>query len=170
MNIETKGAVRTKDATYFKICNAVMKLEVSKGHLVWRLSDIAKEADVTRSLIYYYFGKEKEIILGEAFRYMIDLFFNLDRKDSMGLVERINFVIKQMKSMPWVFILFYLQKDQDTEVGELLKSAEEKLLTILQKDFPEMSHTDILKIYLLQLGSVCHKRLDEKDLSEVFNR
>ncbi|TNF29269.1 MAG: TetR family transcriptional regulator, partial [Deltaproteobacteria bacterium] len=46
---------------------------MAKGHLEWRLSDIAKDADVTRSLIYYYFGKEKDLILEEAFRYMIDL-------------------------------------------------------------------------------------------------
>jgi AcrR family transcriptional regulator len=104
-----------------------MKLEVSKGHLLWRLSDIAKDADVTRSLIYYYFGKEKEVILQEAFRFMIDLFFNLDRKDSMGIVERLKYIIYRMKSMPWFFILFYMQKGQDTDIGVLLKKAEDKL-------------------------------------------
>lgn len=52
----------SKEEVYFKICNAVLKLEVVKGNLAQKISDISKESGVTRSLIYYYFGKEKEVI------------------------------------------------------------------------------------------------------------
>ncbi len=159
----------TKDDTYFKICNAVTKLEVSKGHLAWRLSDIAKEANVTRSLIYYYFGKEKEVILEEAFRFMLDLFFNLDRKDSVGVKERIKHVSAQIRSMPWIFILFYLQKDTDSEIGRLIRAAESKLLDIFESDFPDKTREELLKLYVLELGCVTFKTLAPEQIDHFFS-
>ncbi|MCO4794775.1 MAG: TetR family transcriptional regulator [Bacteriovoracaceae bacterium] len=159
----------SKDETFFKICNSVMKMEVAKGHLNWRLSDIAKDADVTRSLIYYYFGKEKEPILEEAFRYMIDLFYNLDRKNSMNIVDRLDYVINNLKNMPWVFVLFYMQKNSDNKIGELIREAELKLLEIFKEDYPNLSEEDFKKLYIMQLGCVAHKALTKEDLFSIFS-
>ncbi|TNE98147.1 MAG: TetR/AcrR family transcriptional regulator [Deltaproteobacteria bacterium] len=164
----TDNQENTKDETFFKICNSVMKMEVAKGHLEWRLSDIAKDADVTRSLIYYYFGKEKDLILEEAFRYMIDLFYNLERKNSMNIIDRLNFVLGNLKTMPWVFVLFYLQKDADNKIGELIRNAEARLLEIFQEDYPELDETAFKKLYVLQLGCVAHKGLSEQDVAGIF--
>lgn len=157
-----------KDETFFKICNSVMKMEVAKGHLEWRLSDIAKDADVTRSLIYYYFGKEKDLILEEAFRYMIDLFYNLDRKNSMNIVDRLNFVLGNLKNMPWVFVLFYLQKDADNKIGELIRNAEARLLEIFKEDYPGLDEMTFKKLYVLQLGCVANKNLTNQDVTAIF--
>lgn len=158
----------TKDEVYFRICNAVLRLEVEKGHLLWKVSDVAKYSDVTRSLIYYYFGKEKEVIVEEAFRYFLDTFFNLSQTDKMGVRKRMHETLKKMTEMPYIFVLFYLERDKDSEVGRIIREGEERLFSFLQKDFPEMSKSDILKLYILELGAIAYKGLTSDDVDEVF--
>ena len=118
-----------KEEVYFKICNAVLKLEVNKGHLAWTLSSVAKESTVTRSLIYYYFGKEKKVILEEAYRYMLEVLYNTgpDSKN-LGIRDRMKMVLRNLKAMPYCFVLFFLEKDADTPVGELIRKHETALL------------------------------------------
>lgn len=157
----------SKDDVYFKICNAVLKLEVSKGHLKWTVSDVARESDITRSLIYYYFGKEKISILEEAYRFMTDTIFNLSGSESVGIKKRMQITLKKMAQMPYLFVLFYLEKGKDTEMGSIIKKAEEKLLLSFKQDYSELSDNEVLKIYLLELGSIAFKLSPEK-AEEIF--
>lgn len=146
-----------KDDVFYKICHTVLKLEVGKGNLKWTVSDISKESGVTRSLIYYYFGKEKEVILEEAYRYMIDTMFNLKREDSLGIRERMKLTLERMENMPYLFILYYLKKKSDSEIGELIRKAEAALLHNFRNDYPEKSEEEILKIFLLELGCIAFR-------------
>jgi AcrR family transcriptional regulator len=148
-----------KDDVFFKICNSVLKLESLKGHLNWRISDVAKDSDITRSLIYYYFGKKKDVLLEESYRYMLDLIFDLPQKKTGSAQERLEEVLGQVKKMPYLFVLFFLQKDQDTELGELIRSAEAKLLQRLKAEYPQKTDEEILKTYIFELGVVSYKNL-----------
>lgn len=128
-----------QDEIFYSICHSVLKLEVGKGHLKWTVSDISRESGVTRSLIYYYFGKEKEVILEEDYRYMLDTIFNLKREESLGIKDRMKLTLKRLQEMPYLFVLYYLKKNSDTQIGELIRTAEEQLMTNFKKDYPEMS-------------------------------
>ena len=66
-----------KDENYLKILDAVVRLEVVKGHLRWKMSDLSRMSGVQRTLVYYYFGKSKEVILKEALKTIGDEFFGL---------------------------------------------------------------------------------------------
>ena len=147
----------SKDELFFQICHNVLKLEVSKGHLKWTLSDVAKESDITRSLIYYYFGKNKETILEEAYRYMIEVVFNNDSTKRLGIKERMNIVLEKIKNMPYLFILFYLEKNTGSKISEMISKAEKKLLEKLSVDFPDKTEDEVLALYLLELGSIAYK-------------
>jgi AcrR family transcriptional regulator len=157
----------TKDELFFQICHNVLKLEVSKGHLKWTLSDVAKESDITRSLIYYYFGKSKDNILEEAYRYMIDVIFNMQREVSIGIQERMTITLAKIQEMPYLFVLFFLEKNSGSKVSEMISAAEVKLLSRLQDDYPEKSEDEILSIYLMQLGAVAHN-LDVSKSNVLF--
>ncbi|MCB0357357.1 MAG: helix-turn-helix transcriptional regulator, partial [Bdellovibrionales bacterium] len=56
------------DENYWKILNAALELDVKKGHLKWTVSDLSRKSGITRSLIYYYFGRSKSSILNEAIK------------------------------------------------------------------------------------------------------
>lgn len=160
--------VNSKEEVYFKICNAVLKLEVTKGSKAWKISDIAREADVTRSLIYYYFGKEKETILKEAWGHMLSTIFNLSGEAPLGVRERMKVVVSQIKSMPYLFVLFFLEKNKDTEIGELIRSGEAKLLLKLKSIYESVSEEDIFKTYLLELGSVAYGNMTNEQIDKIF--
>ena len=133
----------SKEEVYFKICNAVLKLEVTKGNLGWKISDVSKEARVTRSLVYYYFGKEKDTIFKEAWGYMLESIFHLQGEDSVGVKERMKIVISQIKKMPYLIVLFVLEKNRESEIGELIRAGEEALLVKLSKIYPELSENGL---------------------------
>ena len=116
--------IEEKEEVHFKICNSVLKLEVNKGHLKWTISEISKDSGVTRSLIYYYFGKEKQTLLEEAYRYMVQIFFNTNDDRALGLPARMHTVLSNIHDMPYAFVLFFLERKKDTEIGNLIKKAE----------------------------------------------
>lgn len=159
---EEKGK---KDETYYKICNSVLKLQVGKGHLKWKVSDIANDSGVTRSLIYYYFGKEKEVIFEEAVRFMLDFFFPSDM--SLGVKERMEKILGHVKEMPYVVIIFYLEKDADTRIGELIRENEQKVIMRIMEQYSK-SKEEALKLYLLELGAVMYKTFTEEDARKLF--
>ncbi|MBT3584996.1 MAG: TetR/AcrR family transcriptional regulator [Halobacteriovoraceae bacterium] len=156
-----------KEEVYFKICNTVLRLEVSKGHQKWTLSDIAKYADVTRSLIYYYFGKEKKTIVEEAFRYMLDLFFNLNSDEHRGVAARMSNIIPKIKEMPYCFVLFFLERSKETEIGVIIRQKEKALLERLKSEYPDMDANQILRVYLMELGAIAFS-LDNEKVFEIF--
>ena len=158
-----------KEEVHFLICNSVLKLEVNKGHLKWTISDISKDSGVTRSLIYYYFGKEKQTLVEEAFRYMVDVFFDVKSPEDLGLQARMANVLSRLRDMPYAFILFFLERRKDTEVGELLRKTEAALSERLKRDFPDMDDDEILRIYLLELGAVAYG-LEPEKVPDIFQR
>ncbi|MFT6070545.1 MAG: AcrR family transcriptional regulator [Bacteriovoracaceae bacterium] len=156
-----------KEEVHFKICNSVLKLEVNKGHLKWTISEVSKDSGVTRSLIYYYFGKEKTTLLEEAYRYMVQVFFNVNEEKSLGLRARMKLVLKNLKEMPYAYILFFLERKKDTEAGALMRKAEEELFRKLKIEFPELTEIEIIRIYILELGSVAYG-LEPDLVDDVF--
>jgi AcrR family transcriptional regulator len=173
MNDEIKDknnqSLEGKEEVFFKICNSVLKKEVEKGHLKWTVSDISRDADVTRSLVYYYFGKEKQNIFDEAWRYMISIFFSFSEETKQRPInERMHNILGSMKKMPYLFVLFFLKKNEDTPIAQEIRKAEEGLLDILQKEYPAYTRTQVLRLYLLELGSIAYG-LDPEKANEVFD-
>jgi AcrR family transcriptional regulator len=156
-----------KEDIFFRICNAILRLEVEKGHLGWKISDIARYADVTRSLIYYYFGKERQVIVEEAYRYMIELILDHE-KGKATIQQRIANGIKRIKDMPYILVLFFLERKKDSEIGELIRRGEEKLLKRIGEEYPNLTPLDVKKIYILELGSTVFQDLDESEIENLF--
>ena len=159
---------KTKDELYYKICHAVLKLEMQKGRGLWTISDVAKVAQVTRPLIYYYFGKDKQVLLTESWKFMIETMFYLSAKDKLGIRARIKETISRINQMPYLFVLFFLEKSSGSEIGLLIKNAEEKLLKTLKKEYPQYGTEDILQMYVLELGAVAYRDLNELQVNSLF--
>lgn len=158
-----------KEEVFFRICNSVLKKEIEKGHLQWTISDVARDAEVTRSLVYYYFGKEKEKVFKEAWKYMISIFFQFsDISNSPPINIRMYNILQSMKKMPYLFILFFLQKSSNSEIAKEIAKAEAELLKTFQREYPSYTKTQILRLYLLELGSIAYN-LSPEDAHDVFD-
>lgn len=157
-----------KDLLYIQVCSTVLNLEYERGHLNWSLSDISRKSNVTRTLIYYYFGKEKEILLNEAFRFMAMYLFNTGLGQKSGSVKtRLKKVLESLESKPFLFHLYYQKKNEDSEIGELLRKSEQALLDYLHTLHPMFSKDQILKLYLLELGAIAY-RLQPSQVDRLF--
>jgi hypothetical protein len=161
--------MKDKNQIYFSVCCAVLKLELDKGHLAWNLSEVSKVSGITRSLIYYYFGKEKEPILIEAFYFISNVFFNsvMDEKRSGSVVVRLKKALAQLENMPFIFSMYYLHKNQPTQFGEVLRKAEQDFLKYLNSLYPGKSRDYVFQIYLKELGAIAY-HLNPNEVEKYF--
>lgn len=155
--------MQEKEQVFFSVCSAILKMEVEKGSMGWTLSDISRESGITRSLIYYYFGKEKDQILTEAYKFILTTFFEFRPTDPVP--DRMKEILQKAKLMPYLFVLFYLQRDLDTEVGQMIRAAEQTSIKNLSKSYPHLSPHEIKALYMKELGAIAiHLPPEEVDL------
>ena len=157
----------TKDQTYFTICSTVTKLELTKGHLKWRISDIANISGVTRSLIYYYFGKDKKVILEESCRYLADFFYVSGEFKKKSFVDRIYEVSTILKNMPYLFVIFYLERQKNTDMGKMFRKAEQALIKKYTKEFPHLDSDQINQLYIIILGLIAQSNITIEDIEKA---
>ena len=157
-----------KEELFREICHNVLKLELKKGHLLWTISDLSRLSNVPRPTIYYYLGKEKEQILKQAWIVMLQAIFGETDKEALGVQERIKLVVKSINEMPYLFVLFFLEKNSSSEIGELIREQENKLLNLLANNYPELSSDQVLEIYIKELGAVAYRNISDKTVSEIF--
>jgi AcrR family transcriptional regulator len=169
MPTSAKPANQSKEEIYFAVCNAILKMEFAKGHLKWTVSDIARESKITRSLVYYYFGKEKKDVLAEAYRFIISHFYNIERVKKTLLKERLAKTLKDVRAMPYLFILLYIEKGRDSDFGRMILRSEKALFEALKVEFPHLTETHILEIYMLQLGAMTYHFPPER-VGELFSK
>lgn len=160
-------ATQSKEEIYFSVCNAILKMEVAKGHLKWTLSDISRESKVTRSLIYYYFGKEKNVVLEEAYKFVISYIFNIEKTKVVGIRERLQDILRDIRSMPYLFVLYYLEKNEGTQFGKMIQEAEALLIKAMRREFPDLDENQILEIYLKELGAIAFQ-LPPQKVNDLF--
>lgn len=68
------------------VLTTVIDLEISKGHLKWKVTDLARYSGVGRELIYYHFGRTKKAILEKSFELIAEEFYGLT-EDRIKLVQ-----------------------------------------------------------------------------------
>lgn len=155
---------------HFKILNSVTKLEVNKGHLRWTISDVSKDSGVSRTLIYYYYGKNKETLLEEAMKYMTETIFNLSMKPPVEVHERLKIVLKQLAQMPYLLVIFYLNRRKNSEIGKIIRSCENKLFKVFKTMYPHLTEQQFLMIYLFELGCVLHGDVSDATIDSLFTQ
>lgn len=150
------------------VFDAVLKLEVTKGHLLWTFADVARLSNQKRSLLYYHFGKDSSVLLNEAWSYMLNNMFALKEPIALGIRERIKQIVNHVNNHPYLFILFFLEKRNNSEISRLIKQCEIDLINLLQQKYPKYSEKDILKIYLCELGAIAYQSLSNEEFDSIF--
>lgn len=157
-----------KDKLFFDVCNSVLRLEVKKGHLLWSISEISRDSEITRSLIYYYFGKEKNIILQESVSFMLSFMFGSATPIHVDIRKRVSVLLERVNEMPYLLIYFIQEKNKDTSYGEMIRTAEDQLLVHLQSHYPHLDKDQIFRIYILELGLITHQRATVEQISSTY--
>jgi|FLYM01.1.fsa_nt_gi AcrR family transcriptional regulator len=146
-----------KDKNYWAVLDSVIRLEVSKGHLQWKVTELSRLSKVGRPLIYYYFGKSKEEIVQTALKIIGDEFFGLsDERIALWregkVVESIMKTREMMEQAPYVSVFFFHWRHQKGEIADHLKDLESRYRKKISGLRPELSALEIEVIFAAFFG------------------
>ena len=162
-----KGKLSAKDETYWNVLNAAIQLDFSRGHLRWTMSELSRVSKITRSLIYYYFGKSKEGLLAEAVKLIGEEFFGLNEgrlelwqqgriADSVILTRHL------LEKSPHMVAFYMVHRQADSEIGRSLRSLEVEYMKKLKRFFTKASEPSIEALFSLFLGLVFAPKLSDE--------
>lgn len=163
---ENKVPPTDKNEIYWKILNAAIALDIKKGHLKWSITDIAAISKISRTLIYYYFGKSKENILLEA----IKLFgqelsgHTVARTESWAtgdLASTFCASRKLLAQVPCIRIFYFLRRDESTLLGNAILDFEKSFKQKIATFFPMLSADEVEGMFALFLGIVWAPELSD---------
>jgi len=136
------------------------------------MTRLSKMSRVSRTLIYYYFGKSKLGILREG--------VNLFGAEFAGVTpERIAMwregriaesFLKSRKllgQMPQLASFYFLNRDQENEVGEAIRAKENQFKEKLSQFFPHLSRPRIDGLFAGFWGAVFAPSLNERAVHEI---
>lgn len=160
---------KAKEVDFDKILSAIIDLEIKKGSLRWSVSDVARRSGVTRTLIYYYFGKDKKHMLVQSVDYYVTLFFGfrLERAEKIKKGEFADLIWtarKRLAEKP-TFLQFYTKhRTEKTELSALFDRAESDYLKNLEESLPKKKKHWARLIWALVFGLALQPKVTMNDL------
>lgn len=119
-----------KEQLITKVSRVIMQLEIQKGPLKWSVSEVSRESQITRSLIYYHFGRKKNELLLISLENMMEVLFSY-KNENLKEEERLKRALSHLRENPEPFILWYLYRLQENEFGNFIRSVEASLSKLI---------------------------------------
>lgn len=159
----------SKEEIYKAVLNAAVELEIQLGHLKWTYSLLARRSKISRSLIYYYFGKSKinilkeaTLLFGQELSGVVDdrMKFWAEGKIENGLLK----TRELFKVYPYLVPFYFLYRSKDNEIGELIRKYENEGHKKRKKFFPNHSDSELKALYAFHLGLATFPGLKPEDI------
>jgi AcrR family transcriptional regulator len=163
------------DPKYWQILDCAVKLEVSKGHLRWTISDLSRGSGVGRTLIYYYFGKAKAEIVKVALKIVSDEIFGLS-PERLKLWEAGDIKSSILKSRemiekaPHLREFYFHWRHTQSEIRDHLISVEKRYLQKIKKSRPSLDDKSAHALFTVLFGLVMMPDLKLESIEIVLSR
>lgn len=147
----------SKDEMYLRIFETVVDLEYKKGHLNWSVTMLAQKSGVSRTLIYYYFGKKKENIILGAIRYLgEDLIGVTPRRLEYWKKGQIEGTLMESRRtlarLPGLIPLYYRLRTTHTQFGKSIRDLETKQKAKFSEQLPQLKNEEVEAFFALMMG------------------
>jgi AcrR family transcriptional regulator len=161
------------DDMFFTILEKALELDLTKGHLKWNISELAREAGITRTLIYYYFSSNKEEILEEAIVLFGAEIMKLDWERVRGMVEgdyeKLFIPARNLiKKVPPIFPFYAIHRTKDNRLGERIRKMENDYQNYIKLCFPLRGKAFHEGLYALSFGLTFDPGLSDEGLKEIL--
>lgn len=159
----------TKDETYWRVLNCAVELEMTKGHLKWTMTELSRKSKVTRSLVYYYFGRSKIEIIEAAVSIIGEEFAGLSEK-RMKMWEEGRFEESLIEARefhdkaPHLCAYYITFRDKKNDVGKSLIKLENTFRRKLKKFMPRATDEQANTIFAVYFGMVYAPNVSEKEI------
>ena len=146
----------SKTQTFKNVLSGILKLELEKGHLKWKFTDLARVSGVQRTLIYYYFGSDRKELVDAAVKMISEDFFGLPRgKFRRDFVTAISETRKLIEEAPHILQFYLKWRYTSSPIGEQLRNFEINYKSRLKLTFPHLGGDMLDSIFALIFGLVC---------------
>lgn len=164
-----------KDKNYWAVLEAVIKLEVSKGHLLWKVTELSRLSGVGRPLIYYYFGKSKKEIVQTALKIIGDEFFGLSEERILlwkegRVVDSILKTRELIERAPYVSVFFFHWRHKDGEIADYLKSLENRYRQKISQVRPDFSKLEVDVFFTIAFGLSVFPELKPEVIGAILKK
>lgn len=161
-----------RQESYWSVLCAAVELEYKRGHLKWTMSELSRKSGVTRSLIYYRFGRSKIAILQEVIRTMSDEIVGTtpdrlkawQRGDWLESVRRTRAI---RLHAPYLANFYLAHRGRPNELGRMFLEAEMRFLKKLETHFPGLSDAGRRAIFSIFFGLTFSPVVDESVIAFV---
>jgi AcrR family transcriptional regulator len=157
-----------------EVTNKVIELEITKGHLRWKVSDLSRITGVSRQLIYYHFGKTKKEILESSVDVVANEYFGLAPERIKLLKEgkawkSLNQTRKMFLDRP-AFFLFYTKWRLTKSVHQTqFINIEKRYQQTLKELFPHLTQTKVIALHAILQGVATAPFLTKEAGDEILN-
>jgi AcrR family transcriptional regulator len=157
-----------------KILTKIIDFDCSKGHLRWKVSDLARATRIKRPLIYYHFGKTKKDILTTSVEMVAEVYFGLSQERIKmlrdGQAWQSLLLSREFFSKNPSFVIFYFRwRMTKSPMRDKLIEIERRYQTTLKKTFPDLSEAKILALHAVNQAVVTAPYLSAESLLEIHN-
>jgi len=166
----------TKKEIVFKNATAIVfDLELSEGHLRWKVTELAKRSGVSRALIYKYLGSSKEEIIINSIEIVSSLIQGYSSpsrdehwekgKQELSIIE--SYEISRNYQSAMAFYFYWSSKKNSPYRGIFLKN-EKRIRKRLERLYPNKDSSDpkILTIRFLLAGYLNQPFTNKKEIKE----
>jgi AcrR family transcriptional regulator len=174
MKSKDKRLSPDRDATYWKVLNAALELDFKRGHMKWTMSELARKSAITRSLIYYHFGRSKIAILEEAVRVIGEEVIGASAErikmwqdgDWLGSVKQARAVSLRLPNLANFYLL---HRTRPTELGHSIKKIEDSYFKKLETFFPLIPPAGRSALFAVFFGLAFGPYVDDEALKVAVN-
>lgn len=129
----------------------VIRLDVQRGGLKWKVTELAKTSRVARSWIYEVLGKNKTEMRKNALKFMLEELYSLspERTQMDRSTGRLPGLIRSrqlVRTVPEALAFYFRHRDEQTELGALIRQYEKRFLERVAADLKISDPTDLLFI------------------------
>lgn len=162
----------TKKNPRTDILTKVIALEVSKGHLKWKVSDLARLCHVSRSLVYYHFGRTKREILEKCLENLANDYYGLGTDGAEWLFDGrlTEFLLRTRKlhlKNPAIAAFYQRWRAQDSPWRDQLTKFETDFQMKIKKSFPHLSMAKVLAIHGIFHGLITAPFITDAAIAEA---
>lgn len=146
-----------KDDLYWTVLNNALELDFKKGHLKWTISELSRKSKITRTLIYYYFGRSKISILEAAVSIIGEEFVGIANQRvelwQKGQFEESLLEARQFyKKLPFLCAFYLNYRSRPNDIGKALLKLENSFKRKVKKSAPKATNAQINTIFAIYFG------------------
>ena len=138
---------KTKEERIFQTATCILALEISKGHLKWKVTDLVRKSNMSRTLVYRYFGSNKKDILLFAIRAFNKRFWGVDEESlqygQVPFPEKVKRARAFLMKYPEAVQFYSKWRSKDSFLKEEFINIEKKFESALKEGFPNLDEDDL---------------------------